>query len=141
MYWRLINLPELQHLTEADRKALLRKAAGRSISLRLWAMSLTRAIAIAIPLTLICMMLIGSVNVSPQAYGIASLSIFVLLMGLFTAAIYQYVISKIRKQLQGYLQELRGLGVEVPICLSCGYAVQGQSRSCPECGAEIPQSN
>ena len=56
---------------------------------------------------------------------------------MFTALFYQYALIRIRGQLRMYLEEIRGLGVELPICLNCGYAADQSLGSCPECGAQL----
>jgi hypothetical protein len=136
MYWRLDSLPELQHLSDAQRKTLLRTKAGRRFSAKLFLGCLLRGfgamgVACLVLITILAQAQHGTAS-SPSPYW---LLLGVMVWPITTAGLYQFCLIRIRGQIRMYLLEQRSLGIQLPVCVRCGYAFVQQVDQCPECGA------
>jgi len=135
MYWRLDSLPELQHLSDAQRKTLLRKNLSKAMPARLWIGSAARAFCLSMLLSALIAAMLDWAQAAGPVHDIIVLATFIVLLILFTCAIYQFMLIRIRGQLREYLLELRTLGIRLPVCVRCGYALDDEAERCPECGA------
>lgn len=137
MYWSLNGLPELQHLSEAERGELLRKAVGRGFTARLFMASAGRGLATAaIGMMALGYALAGIMGVQ-NGPGIFFLFGFVTLWGVLTVLWHQYALTRYRGQIRIYLEELKSLGIDSPVCLKCGYALHDGATRCGECGTAV----
>ncbi len=139
MYWRLENLPELQHLSDQQRATLVRNKVGKTFTFRLWLTSFMRGFVIMLLGYAVLSAITGLLSPPSVVSGLA-VYVPLLLWPVATILFYQYALIRIRGQLKLYLGELRSLGVDVPVCLGCGYAVDAQMQHCPECGALVGES-
>lgn len=132
MYWRISSFPELDHLADADRRALIREHAGWKLTIKMIGRSLLGGTAMMV----IGCAIVGNVYLWQLA---ALLSPFFFALGSVMA--YQYSLIRIRGQLIMFLEEARR-HERLPMCLRCGYNLQGISGSrCPECGYHITRPN
>lgn len=136
MYWRISSFPELQHLSESDRARLIRQRCGLLFYVKLlgfsFAMAVVSLILLFIAFGVVEQVLLGGSLILPDWWYLVFLptTLFLLVLGW-----YLYVITRIRGQLRLYLMEHRGKGMDIPMCLNCGYAVAVGQVRCPECGA------
>jgi hypothetical protein len=131
MNWRIESFRELEHLSPADRKRLVRACVSRVD--RLW--MLAYCVIIGGVLGLLAGGLVAAV------LGIARTSMGPALA--FAAApvgvvlVYQCSLIRIRGQLRTYLERV-GRMQRLPMCLNCGYDHEGlTSDICPECGMPL----
>lgn len=137
MYWRLNSLPELGHLSDEQRKSLLRDNVGKTLPTRLWLTSASRAIILAVAFAFGIALILEAFQASSAMVNTGSIVCFFLFMPLFTCGLYQIMLIRIRGQLREYLLELSTLGIRLPVCVRCGYAIDDIAERCPECGARV----
>lgn len=140
MYWRFADFPELQHLSDAERKHLLKQYTGRVYMIRFGIYCLSSGFFICLlgfGALSVLWQLLGS-NASPPALSSFEIAVILTSSWLFvSAAWYQFLMIRTRGQLRIYLSSVRQQGEKLPLCLNCGYAVYQTTGRCPECGAEI----
>lgn len=135
MIWRLSSLPELQHLTQAQRVALIRSSIGKRFEFQMWVNSAVKGFALSFFLFFLVIIALNATGIRPSGSYEALLAF--LLWPVFTVGVFQFGMYRIRGQIRLYLHDQRTLGVKPPVCLKCGYAVEDTSNRCPECGAAV----
>ena len=126
MYWTITSFPELYHLSETDRRELLRRYGARRAMLWIGIRSLVFGLYAAII----------SAGVVAAA-GLRPIVAFLLVFPIWVVLIYQMQIIWIRGHMRIYLEET-ARSQKLPLCLNCGYSTQGLTRErCPECGAPL----
>ena len=93
MYWRLRDLPELQHLDEPDRRALLRASGGRGFVF--W--TAMRAAAAGLLLTLLTLTTFAGLFLRAEAY---AFSVVAVLWPLYTLGLYGLAVRRARAQMR-----------------------------------------
>lgn len=138
MYWRLHSLPELQHLSEQQRHKLLREATGRFYVPRLVIHCFIAGFGAMLVGSLVFSCLFGLIAPNLLKNSITALLIMSALIWIASAlGLYQYQIVRIRGQIRLFMEDLKTVGYKSPICLECGYAIEEESKTCPECGAPV----
>lgn len=135
MYWRLSQIPELQHLSDRERKQLFRMHIKWFTRFWLVVRAMAGGFVLAMPITLLLHLLIKNL-VSDQATQVL-FYVFPMLLIAGTLLVYQFFMIRIRAEMRIYLQEAKRSGEKLPVCVKCGYAIHGTSRTCPECGAAV----
>ena len=133
MYFRLTSMPELEHLTPSQRRALIRRCVGAWI---VWWM-IAKSIGLGIFLGIIAGILVQSV-LQPGDALVATT--FLAGSAFFSFLAYLVSLVRIRGSMLIWL-ERHGRESELPMCLGCGYDLEGAvSDTCRECGARIVPS-
>ncbi len=128
MYWRLRDLPELDHLLPAEKDALLRERLGSHGTGLVF-----RSIGIGFVPGMLSLAAAESFTPSPLLSVIIGLGV----ASVVAAVAYQVLLRYVRWQLRRYLKTRHSKG-DLPICLHCGYDLRGTHNSrCPECGNSI----
>ena len=135
MIWRLSSLPELQHLTQAQRVALIRSSIGPRFELRMWITSVIKGFALSVLLIIVVSIALTATGAQP-ANSVAML-LPLMLWPVFAVGLFQFSMIRIRGQIRLYLCDQRTLAVKPPVCLKCGYAVEDSAERCPECGEPV----
>ena len=130
LYWRLIDLPELGHLTEKEKRRILRQSFSRWYRIILYG----RIAGVAIIFGIIVSVTLTSLLNVPGSIGFI---FFVTFAALTAFALYQFWLIGVRGQIQReFITLLRG--ARLPVCLHCGYNLTNITQdACPECGAGI----
>jgi len=129
--WRLSSMPELSHLSEPDRRALLRRAVNLDARVRMVVQPLFLSLVIA-------GMTSAAVHVVlNRRYPEVTIFLFGTTWPVLFVVLYQFLLLRIRVHVR--LEVMRGFeGRQLPVCLKCGYDLKGLAESkCPECGARI----
>jgi hypothetical protein len=131
MFWRISSFPELEHLSDENRREILHKArAGWRVA---W-LIIASAIAGAGVSSCLVGTLLATNSIAPT-FGVVA---FASLWFFSAAALYQIDLIRIRGQLRIYLEKA-AQSQQLPLCLNCGYDITGLTgRRCPECGKELP---
>jgi hypothetical protein len=125
--WSISSLPELKHLSEKARRALVKRSVPRFFGFRLWGRSLIGGFLFG----LVASSLLGIV------LGERSVFLTPAIIGVCTLAVYQWEILRIRSALRLHLKQTYK-GRRIPICMACGYDTSNVSQDrCPECGASL----
>lgn len=135
MYWRISRFPELQHLSEEERRALLRERVGRGFTARLALSCVSRGLFLGLLIALAILIATATVSPTSPSYLVPLVVVFAWLSA--SLCLYQFFMIRIRGQLRGYFQEEQLKGRRSPVCLSCGYAVHQSQTACPECGRAV----
>jgi hypothetical protein len=126
--WRISEFPELGHLPEDERRALLRQCVG--------ARTYTRLIGQAVFVGIVAggALWAGLARSAPP--WLLAAGVPAALVGA-SAAWYQLILWRIRISVRTQIMD-GFAGQRVPVCLRCGYDVAGvRGDRCPECGAPI----
>lgn len=126
--WTLKSMPELSHLSAADRKRVLREnfTIFRRIQILLW------------PSILGGLLGLGAGSALRKTLGHEMSIAAGAAVGIVTAfSAYQLQLVRIRVQLRLEVMR-RSRGRRTPICLQCSFDLRGADGvRCPECGAPI----
>ncbi|MEM9416367.1 MAG: hypothetical protein AAGA29_12960 [Planctomycetota bacterium] len=146
MIWRLSDLPELQHLSAADRHRLLRAMVSRGFYLRVLVNTVARTLGVVIVLYLIIFLtdalfysLTGGQRFVASSFnaGLVLIGTFVLFLVLLPV-MYQRTMRQFQHQVRDALRDAERAGERLPVCPDCAYALEGVvSSQCPECGRLI----
>ena len=137
MYWTLSSLPELQHLTDAERKQVIAQSLGWKTRTFL----IAKCIAVGMLTAIVCAILLNlAMDATKTPVDIVNqVNLISLPICCLAGCIgsYQVWILRFRRQLRRYLQERREAGEDVPVCFKCGYAIAHGISQCPECGEAV----
>ena len=130
MCFRFTSMPELQHLTLSQRRMLLRKCVGASIVWRIVAKSIGLGVCLGILTGVVVQALLHPGGSARQIVFLASAAFFSFLT-------YWVCLVRNRRRMLIWLERY-GRDNQLPMCLGCGYDLEGAvSPTCPECGARI----
>jgi len=129
MYWRIGSFQELEHLSEGERKEILRKHVGWWGTAKIIAESILQGLVLGVIFRFVLMILGLRQQYAEMIAGLAAVAGFIVS--------YQYFITRIRGRLLMYLEK-RAKEQQLPMCLHCGYNLEGlMGDICPECGNKI----
>jgi DNA-directed RNA polymerase subunit RPC12/RpoP len=134
--WATSRFPELNHLTAEQRQQLLGKIRHTRVTVHLIAQGVT--LGVVGGLVVGFGTLDGTVAVIGSTSELLIRSACALVVaGVVGCVVYQVQLHRIRSEVRSTIKrELEG--ERVPVCLNCGYDVQGaRDPRCPECGAGI----
>jgi len=128
MIWLISQLPELEHLDQASRKVLVKRARPS----RFYSNAIAKSVLISLFVTFL-MSLLWQVTIGEATrlvvYG------FYVVFALLAIQTYRYELEKLRHIVRETISKL-SKQERLPVCFSCGYSLHGiESDHCPECGA------
>ena len=129
MNWHIGSFPELEHLSDSERKELLRQQVGLRVRLRM--------VVLVLAVGLLAGFCGGIVTINLLPDALTALIVFLVSFGVGAVLEYQILLIRIRGQLIMYL-ERTAKKQRLPMCLCCGYSLEGLPGDvCPECGKTI----
>ncbi|XAM00262.1 hypothetical protein OT109_02515 [Phycisphaeraceae bacterium D3-23] len=146
MIWRLSDLPELQHLSAAERHRLLRAIITPGFYPRVLVHTVARTIGVVIVMYLVVLLsdtlfysMTGGQHLVPSSINgsFVLAGTFVMILVLLPV-MYQRTMNQIQNQVREALRDAELKGVRLPVCPDCAYGLQGVTGgACPECGRPI----